>query len=72
MKVLKVTQNGAISWKSYYWVFLTAALKRKYVGILEMGNGIWRVYYRNVFLGFFDERNIKNKQASIRLFQNML
>ena len=25
-KILKVTLNGAIRWKSYYWVYLTAAL----------------------------------------------
>jgi len=71
-KVMKVTQNGAIRWKSYHWVYLTAALKRKYVGVEEMGNGIWKVGYRNVFLGYFDEKNIRNKQISIRLSQNMV
>ena len=71
-KVLKVTQNGAIRWKSYYWVYLTAALKGKYVGILDLGNGIWKVFYRNVFLGFFNENNIRDKQVSIRLSHNMV
>jgi len=71
-KVLKVTQNGAIRWKSYYWVYLTAALKGKYVGIENLGNGIWKVVYRNVFLGFFNENNIRDKQVSIRLSQNMV
>ena len=69
---MKVTQNGAIRWKSYHWVYLTAALKGKYVGVEEMGNGIWKVGYRNVFLGFFDEKNIRDKQISIRLSQNMV
>ena len=69
---MKVTQNGAIRWKSYHWVYLTAALKRKYVGVEEMGNGIWKVGYRNVFLGYFDEKNIRNKQISIRLSQNLV
>jgi hypothetical protein len=72
VKVMKVTQNGAMRWKSYYWVYLTAALKGKYVGAEECGNGIWKVYYRNVFLGFFDEKNIRDKQVSIRLSQNMV
>ena len=71
-KVMKVTQNGAIRWKSYHWVYLTAALKGKYVGVEEMGNGIWKVGYRNVFLGYFDEKNIRNKQISIRLSQNLV
>ena len=72
MQVMKVTQNGSIRWKTYYWIYLTASLKGKYVGVLEMGNGIWRVFYRNVFLGFFDEKNIRKKQVSIRLSQNLL
>jgi transposase InsO family protein len=56
-KILKVTRNGAIRWKTYYWVYLTAALKGKYVGLEDSGNGIWKAYYRDVFLGFFDERH---------------
>lgn len=72
MKVLKVTQNGAIRWRAYYWVYLTASLKGKYVGMLDMGNGIWRVFYRNVFLGYFDESNIKNGQTAIRFSQNLV
>ncbi len=71
-KVLKVTQNGAIRWKSYYWVYLTAALKGKYVGILDLGNGIWKVFYRNVFLGFFNENELRNKQSSTRLETNLV
>lgn len=72
IKVLKVTQNGAIRWRAYYWVYLTASLKGKYVGILDMGNGIWRVFYRDVFLGYFDEKNLRDKQISIRLSQNIV
>ncbi len=71
-KVLKVTQNGAMRWKSYYWVYLTAALKGKHVGIQEQGNGIWKVFYRNVFLGFFNENELRNKQKSIRLETNLV
>lgn len=72
MQIMKVTQNGSIRWKTYYWIYLTASLKGKHVGVQEMGNGIWRVYYRNVFLGFFDEKNIRKKQVSIRLSQNLV
>ena len=72
LKVLKVTQNGSIRWKSYYWVYLTAALKGKYIGIQDLGNGIWKVFYRNIFLGFFNENNIRDKQVSIRLSHNMV
>jgi transposase InsO family protein len=71
-KVMKVAQNGAVRWKTHHWVYLTAALKGKYVGVEELGNGIWRVYYKKVFLGFFDDINIRNKQTSIRLSQNLV
>ena len=72
MRVLKVTQNGSIRWKSYYWVYLTAALKGKYVGIEELGNGIWKVFYRNVFLGFFNENELRKKEQSTRLETNLV
>nr|WP_169933966.1 integrase core domain-containing protein [Nonlabens sp. Ci31] len=71
-KIMKVTQNGAVRWKSKHWVYLTIALKGKYVGVEELGNGIWSIYYYNVFLGYFDDMNIRNKQTSIRLSQNLV
>jgi len=42
------------------------------VGVEELGNGIWRIYYYGVFLGYFDDNNIRNKQTSIRLSQNLV
>ena len=71
-RVLKVTLNGAIRWKSYYWVYVSAALKGKYVGIEELGNGIWKVFYRNVFLGFFNQNELRKKQQSTRLETNLV
>jgi len=71
-KVLKVTKSGAIRWKSYYWVYLTSALKGKYIGIVEIGNGIWKVYYRNVFLGYFNENKLRKKEQSTRLEINLV
>jgi transposase InsO family protein len=71
-RVLKVTQNGAIRWRLYYWVYLTAALKGKFVGIEELGNGIWKVFYRNVFLGYFNENEFRNKESSTRLETNLV
>ena len=71
-KILKVTKNGAIRWKSYYWVYLTAALKGKHVGIQHIGNGIWKVFYREILLGYFDENNLRNKEQSTRLETNLV
>ncbi|MFT4757825.1 MAG: hypothetical protein ACJARP_003221 [Vicingaceae bacterium] len=42
------------------------------VGAEDQGNGIWRVFYRVVFLGYFNESKIRDKQVSIRLSQNLV
>lgn len=41
----------------------------KYIAIEDIGNGIWKVFYRNVLLGFFDERHLRNKQQKINIIQ---
>jgi transposase InsO family protein len=72
MKVMNVTQNGAVRWKSYYWVYMSRGLAGKQVGAEEIGNGIWKVFYRNVFLGYFNEKDIRDKEKSIRLSTNLV
>jgi hypothetical protein len=72
MKVMNVTKSGSVRWKSYYWVYMTRALIGKKVGAEEIGNGIWKVFYRNVFLGYFNENDIRVKQQSIRLSSNLV
>ena len=72
MKVMNVTLNAAMRWKSYYWVYISRGLAGKQVGIEEVGNGIWKVYYRNVFLGYFNEKEFKQKEKSARLFTKLV
>ncbi len=72
MNVLKVTKNGSVRWKSYYWVYVSAALEGKHIGALNIGNGIWRVFYRNVFLGYFNENELRTKEKSVRLETNLV
>ena len=67
MKVMNVTQNGSVRWKSYYWVYMTRGLIGKQIGAEELGNGIWKVFYRNVFLGYLNENDIGEKQSLTRL-----
>lgn len=42
-------------------------IKTNYIGI-----GIRKVFYRNVFLGFFDEKHLRNKEKSVRLETNLV
>jgi len=72
MKVMNVTLNGSVRWKSYYWVYMSRGLTGKQVAAQEIGNGIWKVFYRNVFLGFFNEKLIRDKEKSIRLSTNLV
>jgi transposase InsO family protein len=67
MKVMNVTQNGSVRWKSFYWVYMSRGLIGKQVAAQELGNGVWKVFYRNVFLGYFNENDIRKKQQSTRL-----
>jgi hypothetical protein len=72
MKVMRVCNNGSARWRSYYWAYMSRGLIGRHIGAEELGNGIWRVYYRNVFLGYFSEKDIREKEKSIRLSTNMV
>ena len=50
-----------------YWVYLTRGLIGKSVGAEEIGIGIWNVYYRNAFLGYFNEKDIREKETATRV-----
>jgi transposase InsO family protein len=72
MRVVNVTKSGSIRWKSYYWIYLSRVLIGRKAGIEELGNGIWKVYYRDVFLGYFNENDLRKKQQSTRLSPNLV
>ena len=69
---MRVTKNGSLRWKTYYWVYISRSLADKYVAAQELGNEVWKVFCRNVFLGYFNEKLIREKQQSIRLATNIL
>lgn len=54
-----VTRNGAIRIGSKNWLFLSTALSGKEVGLEEIGNGIYRIYFREFFLGYADIKELK-------------
>lgn len=69
-EVRRVTKNGALRWKSTEWVMVSTSLKEKYVGLEEMGNGFWRVYFRQKLLGYFSEKNLRIMDELGRLKRN--
>ena len=43
------------------------AAEGRYIGAYEIGNGIWNVYYRDVLLGYFDEKLIQAKETYLHI-----
>ena len=37
-----------------------------------VNNEIWKIFYRDVFLGYFNENELRNKEKSIRLETNLV
>ena len=58
----KVGLNGVMYWKNKM-VYITHLLKDEAIGVEEVNDGIWNVYFGPVKLGHFDERAFKNKKA---------
>lgn len=50
-----VTVNGAVRWDTNHLVMISTALSGRYVGFEEAGDGIWRIWYRHVALGYYSE-----------------
>lgn len=54
-----ITRNGAIRVSSNNWLFVSTALMGKHVGLEELGNRIYRLFYRQFFLGYLDAQELK-------------
>jgi transposase InsO family protein len=59
MCVKYVCRNGAIRWGFGKWVVVSTTLMEKYIGLEEMAEGKWRVYYRDTLLGYLDEHTLR-------------
>lgn len=66
-KVLKITRSGSIRWGGHHWVYISRAAIGLTIGLQEIGNGVWKVYYRNVILGCFDEKELTTKEQYLKL-----
>jgi transposase InsO family protein len=54
-RVKLVTVNGAVRWNADRLVMISTALSGRYVGFEEVGDGVWRIWYRHVALGYYSE-----------------
>lgn len=58
--VRTVSANGVVYWRNKM-VYVSHLLKAENVGLEEIDDGLWRVYFGPVTLGQFDERHITSK-----------
>jgi len=64
-----VCRNGAIRWGASKWVMVSTTLIEKYIGLEEIVKGKWRVYYRDMLLGYLDERELRIQDQLGRLLR---
>jgi hypothetical protein len=57
-EVRLVSRNSGIRWKKH-WVCVTHTLAGEYVGLEEVDDGLWDVYFGPVKLGRMDERMLR-------------
>lgn len=65
-EVRYVSGNGGIRWNNK-WVNVSTVCIGDYVGLEEIDNGIWSVYYGMLKLGRFDERTARIEDEFARL-----
>jgi putative transposase len=53
-----VSENGGIRWRCA-WVNVTTTLAHEWVGLEEVGDGLWDVYFSWLRLGRLDERRMR-------------
>ena len=61
-EVRRVSRNGGIRWH-FNWVNVSHVLEEEYVGLEEVDDGLWNVYFGPVWLGRFHEKELKIEDA---------
>ncbi len=65
-----VCRNRALRWRSTKWVMISTTLIGKHVGLEDIGEGIWRVLFRQKLIGYFEEKTLKIQDEIGRLKRN--
>ena len=54
LSVRRVLKGGAVRWGHDEWIMVSRGLRDKWVGIKQISELVYEVYYRKVCLGFFE------------------
>jgi transposase InsO family protein len=66
-EVRYVSANGGIRWKKHTWVNVSTVCIGEYVGLEEIDDGVWDVYFGPLRLGRLHERHMRIEDAYGRL-----
>jgi hypothetical protein len=66
-EVRYVSANGGIRWKKHAWVNVSSVCIGEYVGLEEIDDGLWDVYFGPLKLGRLHERHMRIEDAYGRL-----
>lgn len=66
-EVKRVLKNGAIRWGNHNWVMVATPLIGKDIGLEEISDGLFRVYFRFKLLGYLDARKLRIQDIQGRL-----
>lgn len=66
-EVKRVLKNGAIRWGNHNWVMVATPLIGKDIGLEEISDGLFRVYFRFRLLGYLDARKLRIQDIQGRL-----
>jgi len=68
----RVSKNGAVRWPGNKWLYVSTSISEYEVGLEEIDDGLYCVWYCNVRLGYFNERKLRIEDYRGRLKRNML
>jgi hypothetical protein len=66
-EVKRVLRNGAIRWGNENWIMVATPLIGKDIALEEIGNGIFRVFFRFKLLGYLDVKRLRIQDVQGRL-----
>ncbi len=69
-KIFKVCRNGAIRWGSHNWIMVSTTLIGKLIGLEELGNNIYRVFFRQKLLGYLDASTLRIQDDQGRVIRS--
>jgi transposase InsO family protein len=66
-EVKRVLKNGAIRWGNDKWIMVATPLIGKDIGLEEIADGLFRVYFRFKLLGYLDVKKLRIQDIQGRL-----